>query len=147
MKSRKQLILTILGALGALALSGCDQAMDVAETVVGKHDMPSPTLVLPPGYKIVINGQDIPIHGFDECPRQDDLMSKIFGPTLNEGNMNCVSLSEERLTVPVRLFFSEGYVDEKWEIIHKTGESDNGSNYQQVSLHRPNGMPVIPTSY
>jgi hypothetical protein len=83
----------------------------------------------------------------DECPHQDALMSKIFASTLNEGNMNCVSLSEERLTVPVRLFFSEGYVDENWEIIHRTGESDNGVSYQQVALDRPNGMPVIPTSY
>lgn len=142
--------LMLLLSFGTLALTGCDQARDVGEWVagnVGENDMlNSPTLVLSPGYEIDVDGQDVPIQGFAECPTQGALMTRFFGPVLDEGALDCVVLSEDRSTVSVRLFLPSGPVVEEWEIIRETGELEGGRVYKRTSLKRPDGTLVVPAT-
>lgn len=136
-------------SVGAFALTGCDQARDIGEYTVGKHDMPSSTsttLVFTPGYVIDVDGQGVSIAGFDECPRQSALMTRFFGPAPNDGGMDCIVLSEDLSTVSVRLFLPSGHVVENWEIIRETGELEGGRVYQRTYLKRPSGELVVPAT-
>ena len=140
--------LMLLLGFGTLALTGCDQARDVGGWVagnVGDNEMlNSPALVLAPGYEIVVDGQGVPIRGFDECPTQGALMSRIFGPAPDEGAYDCVVLSEDRSTVSARLYLPTGPITEEWEIIREIGEFAGGRVYQRTALKRPNGTLVVP---
>lgn len=128
--------LMFLLSVAAFALSGCDQARDIGET----------TLVFTPGYMIDVDGQDVAIAGFDDCPRQSALMTRVFGPAPNDGGMDCIVLSEDRSAVSVRLFLPGGSVIEKWEIIRETGSSEGGRFYKRTALKRPDGTLVVPAS-
>ncbi len=141
--------LMFLLSVGAFALTGCDQARDIGEYTVGKYDMSSSTsttLVFAPGYVINMDGQDVSIAGFDECPRQSALMTRIFGHAPNDGDMGCIVLSEDRSRVPVRLFLQAGSVNEEWEIIREAGESEGDRFYQRTALRRPDGTLVVPAT-
>lgn len=141
--------LMFLLSIAAFALSGCDQARDIGEYTVGAYDMPSSTsttLVFTPGYMIDVDGQDVSIAGFDDCPRQSALMTRVFGPAPNDGGMDCIVLSEDRSAVSVRLFLPGGSVIEKWNIIRETGSSEGGRFYKRTALKRPDGTPVVPAS-
>lgn len=134
MKHRQRLMLLYFGTL---ALTGCDAASD---------SLPpnEPTLVIPPGFEIEVPGQNISIRGFDECPSEGALMTKIFGSAPYAGAHDCIVLSEGRTTVPVRLFPASGSVVEDWEIIREVGETASGRTYKKTSLKRPDGTLVVP---
>lgn len=135
--------ITSLSASAAIPCPGCAVPLELVEMARAQSE---PTLVFPPGYEIELSGQAVPIEGFDECPSQGAFMTKVFGPSPNDGASNCIVLSKDRSTVPVRIFLPSGAVIEEWEIHRETGETESGRFYKRTSLKRPDGTLVVPAS-
>ncbi|WP_345860474.1 hypothetical protein [Shewanella algae] len=137
--------LMFLLSVGAFALTGCDQVRDIGKytgEIYGMAGLAQTTLVFAPGYVIDVDGQDVSIAGFDECPHQSSLMTRVFSPSLDDGGNGCIALSDDRQTVPVILFLPSSHVVEDWEIIRESG----GKVYQRTALKRPSGELVVPAT-
>ncbi|PQQ35797.1 hypothetical protein C6H68_23080 [Photorhabdus luminescens] len=58
-------LIMLCDCLAPVILTGCDLS-----DVLPAAD--EPTIVLPAGYQILVNGRNVPVQGFDDCPRQDN---------------------------------------------------------------------------
>lgn len=82
-------------------------------------------LVFSPGYRINVEGKVVHIAGFDECPKQDPVMTKFFGQARDEGSFSCVVINNERSSVKFALALPSGAVTETWQVIRKSGKTNN----------------------
>lgn len=64
------------------------------------------TVVVQPGYEILVNGQEVQVFGKDECP----LSSPV------EGARQCIVIAPETKTVSVTVVLPGGPVDEVWTV-------------------------------
>lgn len=151
-----------------VSLSGCDAFKNNASEIAITNE---PTIVIEPGFNVVINGQSVPVSGFDRCPNSDDVAHSsciVSGLMFNPGykiNVNgvavpiigsdkcskagehdCVVLLKDRTDVAVQVGLPTGSVVEKWVIIRETGKSKSGRPYSRTSLRRPDGSLVIPAA-
>lgn len=124
--------------LTILVLSGCD----AATSEIARSD---PTIVLPAGFQIEVAGRDIPVQGFDECPKQDGFMAKLMGSAHDETGRNCIVLDKNRTEVLVLVALPTGSVKESWSIVRDTVKT-SGKSYPRTSLRRPDGSFVIPAA-
>lgn len=126
------------------ALAGCDAVTNhVAELVVANE----PTIVISAGYRIDVAGRQVPIQGYEECPKFNPTMVKLFGHDLEDGKATCIVLAKERTKVPVLVALpAGGAVREDWSIIRETGKTDSGRPYARMSLRRPDGSLVVPVT-
>lgn len=90
----------------AFALSGCDAAKEIGSQFVEKTPGHPLTVVVQPGYKMMVNGQAAQVFGKDECPPS--------GP--DEGKRLCIVIASETETVPVTVLLPGGPVSEVWTV-------------------------------
>lgn len=101
----------------ALGLSGCDAAKELGAKVVQNSDHAPMTLVFNSGYKMLVDGRQVPIFGKNECPPANtNAMTSIFGPDSDEGKRSCVVISPDTKTVLVTVGLSDGPTDEIWTV-------------------------------
>jgi hypothetical protein len=131
-----------LTLLSLLPLAGCDGVTSKVLEMTGESE---PTIVIPPGYKITIDGKPVPIFGFDECPKSDSTMVKVFGESPTDGFHNCIVLTKDRAKVPVLVALSTGRVTEQWFVVRETGNTTE-QPYSRTSLRRPDGALVVPVA-
>lgn len=127
-----------------VTISGCDsivgKALDIAQ-------VDEPTIVLAPGYKVIIDGKPTPIFGVDECPKADTLMVKLFGENPDDGKVGCTVLNKDKTEVTVRFAQAtnapaERLITERWNIVResvKIGDHPATRTY----LKRPDGAMVV----
>ncbi len=114
-------------------LSGCDNA---ADTMFGRFAH-QPTIVIPPGYKIALEGKAAPVFGFDKCPEPDSFARWFSGSLSADGSSHCIVILPETHAVQVRVAIDGKLVDETWTV-EWTGEKP-----ERAYFLRPGGMPVI----
>ncbi|HFK2002878.1 TPA: hypothetical protein ACGW3W_002173 [Pseudomonas aeruginosa] len=90
----------------AFTLSGCDAAKEIRAQFVEKVPGHSMTVVVEPGYKMLVNGQAAQVFGKDECPPSSP----------DEGKRLCIVVAPETKAVPVTLVLPGGPVDEVWTV-------------------------------
>lgn len=97
----------------ALGLSGCDAAKELGTTFAKNSDHVPMTLVFNSGYKILVDGREVPLFGKDECPPANtNAMTSIFGPDSEDGKRSCVVIAPDTKTVSVTVGLSDGPTDE-----------------------------------
>lgn len=136
----KALSVLLLSAAAVVGLTGCDKLRDYFTKTAISHE---PTLVFSPGFKILIDGKPVPVTGFDDCPKADPVMNKIFGDDPLAGSHDCIVLSKDRKDVRVRVADPTGVVTEQWTIVRETGKAGDRP-YSRISLKRPDGSLVVP---
>ncbi|WP_147464699.1 hypothetical protein [Pseudomonas cannabina] len=108
----------------ALGLSGCDAAKEQGANVTKNSDRAPMTLVFKSGYKMLVDGQEVPIFGKDECPPANtNVMTSIFGPDPDDGQRTCVVIAPDTKTVSVSVGLSEGPADETWTVERSGGRT------------------------
>lgn len=100
------------------------------------HGQPA-TLVIAPGYRVSINGQSVPIFGFDKCPTPDEAVRKLAGAETLAGQSICVVIKPGALSVEVLAGLPDGPEREKWSV-EREGDI--------TRLRRPDGGLVVPAS-
>ncbi len=124
----------------ALLLTGCDFMAAVGNKALAlsgfAHGQPA-TLVMAPGYRVSINGQSVPIFGFDKCPPPDEAVRKIAGAEALAGQSICVVIKPGALSVEVLAGLPDGPEREKWAV-EREGDI--------TRLRRPDGGLVVPAS-
>ncbi|PXV70887.1 hypothetical protein [Pantoea sp. PNA 03-3] len=120
----------VLFALGCVpvVLTACDLADYFP-------DAPQPVSVISPGYQVRIDGQAVPVSGFDKCPPSG-------GDTEHAAQTDaghCIVLSEGRKTVRVSLHRPGGSVTETWQIIR----ARDAHKREITRLQRPDGQFVM----
>ena len=124
----------------ALLLTGCDFMAAVGSKALAlsgfAHSQPA-TLVMAPGYRVSINGQSVPIFGFDKCPPPDEAVGKIAGAEALAGQSICVVIKPGALSVEVLAGFPDRPEREKWTV-EREGDI--------TRLRRPDGGLVVPAS-
>lgn len=101
----------------ALGLSGCDAAKELGAKVAKNSDHAPLTLVFNSGYKMLVDGRQVPIFGKDECPPANtNVMTSIFGPDSDDGKRSCVVIGPDTKTVSVTVGLSDGPTDEIWTV-------------------------------
>lgn len=98
-------LIPLLMAL-AFTLSGCDAAKEVGAQFVEKVPGHPMTVVVQPGYKMLVNGQAAQVFGKDECPPSSP----------DEGKRLCIVIAPETKTVPVTVVLPSGPVEEVWTV-------------------------------
>jgi hypothetical protein len=136
----KTLSALLLSAAAAVSLTGCDQLRDHFTKMAIDHE---PTLVIPPGFEILVDGKLVPVAGFDDCPKGDPAMNKIFGDDPLASSHDCIVLSEDRKEVQVQIANPKGVVTEQWTIIREKVKAGDRP-YSRTSLKRPDGSLVVP---
>jgi len=135
----KTLLSLLFAAVAVLA--GCDAVTNhVAELAVANE----PIIVISAGFQIDVAGRPVPIQGYDECPKANPVMVKLFGPDIDEGKTTCIVLAKDRTKVPVLVALPAGAVREDWNIIRETGKTDSGRPYARTGLRRPDGSLIVP---
>ncbi|HBO7964372.1 TPA: hypothetical protein L5C46_002829 [Pseudomonas aeruginosa] len=90
----------------ALTLSGCDAAKEIGAQFVEKVPGHPMTVVVQPGYKMLVNDQAAQVYGKDECP-----------PSSPDGGKRlCIVIAPQTRTVPVTVVLPGGPVDEVWTV-------------------------------
>ena len=124
-------------------LTGCDAAINSISELSAAHD---PTIIIPSGYRMKIDGHTAFVQGYDTCPKQGTSMGKLFGQTTDEDSTTCIILTKGRTFVPVLIALPTGTFREDWAIIREIGKTDGGRIYSKTSLRRPNGTFVMPSN-
>lgn len=118
----------IAALLAPAVLTACDPADYFP-------DQPQPVSVISPGYPVRIDGQTVPVSGFDDCPPADGST----GRAAQTDSGHCIVLSEGRTTVRVKLNRPNGPVTETWRIVREK----DAHNRDITRLQRPDGQFVI----
>lgn len=90
----------------AFTLSGCDAAKEIGAQLMEKAPGHPVTVVVQPGYKMLVNSQTAQVFGKDECPPSSP----------DEGKRLCIVIAPETKTVPVTVVLTGGSVDEVWTV-------------------------------
>ena len=126
----------ILSAIATVCLAACNQVASLAG---------EPTIAFAPGYQILNNtdASAIPIQGFDECPKSNPAMVKIFGDSTTEGKHTCIVVAPDTKQVSVLVALPAGSVTEQWSIIRDEGKLADGHLFSRFSMKRPDGSLVV----
>ena len=101
------------------ALSGCDAASNIgaalAKTLPAQPPM---TLVILPGYEMIVDGKSAPIYGKDECPKRDGgFLNALFGREPDElESHGCVVITPDTKTINVTIGLPTGPSEETWSV-------------------------------
>lgn len=114
-----------------ISLTGCS---DVKELYTEISNQPM-DMVISPGYKVELDGEMALAFGFQECPKPDPIMVKLFGPTSFENESTCIVITPETKAVNVLVVFKDRRLTEEWTVIFE-------QNKKVMRLNRPNGNPV-----
>lgn len=117
-------------------LTGCDFLGEVGKKAFelsGLEQKPF-TLVIPPGYRVNINGVAAPIFGFAKCPPAGETM---IGDTGYDDEPVCIVIKPTDDSVDVLAATPGGPVREHWAVEREGGKT---------RLRRPDGELVVPAS-
>ncbi|MCG0456646.1 hypothetical protein L6R44_11065 [Enterobacter cloacae complex sp. ECC445] len=120
-----------------LTLSSCDAYEAAYDETLNDN---APQIVIAGGFKMDIQGNSVPVEGFDKCTQ-----STIQGIVGHEKS-NCIVLDKIRKNVPVLVHWSSGPLKEEWKIEHLVNKTNNGRSYVLTRLIRPDGKFVVPAS-
>lgn len=125
---RRRLRALIAAFLAPAVLTACDPADYFP-------DVSQPVSVISPGYPVRIDGQTVPVSGFDDCPDTDGST----GHAAKTDSGDCIVLSEGRTTVRVKLNRPNGSVTETWRIVR----ARDAHKREITRLQRPDGQFVM----
>lgn len=114
----------------AFALSGCDAAKELGAQAAKISNQAPMTLVIKPGYKMLVGGQPAPVFGSQKCPPGDKNMRELVGPDSDEGMPTCIVITPDTETVSVTVGFPNGPSAETWTV-ERSGD--------HTMLRRPDG--------
>ncbi len=100
----------------------------------------APEIVIAGGFKIDIQGNAVPVEGYDNCS-----LNTLQG-SFDTDKSNCIVLDRTRKKVPVLVHLSSGPVKEEWKIEHQVEKTKSGKNFIQTRMIRPDGNFVVPAS-
>lgn len=90
----------------AFGISGCDNAkQDAIKAVQNASKQTATTLMIAPGYKLIIDGHPVPISGTDDC----QLTTKngvILGDTESQTSRSCIVIKPDTKAVQVQVGLS-----------------------------------------
>lgn len=121
----------------SLTLTACD-VVDAAHDETLNDN--APEIVISGGFKIDIQGNTVPVEGYDNCS-----LNTIQGSFYTDKS-NCIVLDKTRKRVPVKVHFASGSVKEEWKIEHQVEKTKTGKNYILTRMIRPDGNFVVPAS-
>ena len=87
------------------------------------------TVVIAPGYKMVIEGKPVPVFGVQLCPRVDGMRIFFFGGD-PQGGSGCSIIEKSTSYVVVQFVLDGKAVTETWAVERRA---------DQTMLRRPNG--------
>jgi hypothetical protein len=120
MKAIRKLAVTV-----ALALSG---SLAVADTPA--------VITMGPGFKIVVNGAEVPVFGFDRCPQASLDPQNTFHIPVEQAKA-CTIIPSYQNEVTVRMMLRSGPVVETWDVMRYGN---------LLGFRRPDGNLVIPAT-
>jgi hypothetical protein len=101
----------------AFGLSGCDLVKELGAKVASAYPEVTPmTLVIHPGYKMLVDGQAVSVFGSTECPSTENNMEEFFGASPDEGSRSCIVIAPDTKTVSVIAALPEGPSAETWTV-------------------------------
>ena len=98
-------------------------------------DLP-PVITMGPGFKIVVNGAEVPVFGFDRCPQAALDPQNIFHIP-GEQAKACTVIPSYQSEVKVRMMLRSGPVVETWGVMRYGN---------MLSFRRPGGDLVVPAT-
>ncbi|SER26870.1 MULTISPECIES: hypothetical protein [Pseudomonas] len=98
-------------------------------------DLP-PVITMGPGFKIVVNGAEVPVFGFDRCPQAAlDPQNTFHIP--GEQAKACTVIPSYQSEVKVRMMLRSGPVVETWGVMRYGN---------MLGFRRPDGDLVVPAT-
>lgn len=88
------------------------------------------TIVIAPGYKVLIAGKSVPVFGNQLCPRPDGTHVWFVGGE-PDGGSGCIVVQKDTVTVLARIVVEGKMLVELWSVEHRGAD--------QMLLRRPNG--------
>jgi hypothetical protein len=98
----------------------------------------SPTIVLPPGFKVILAGQTAFVSGFEECPKADPAMAALFGSAPRQDG--CVVVRKDAAAVDVHVALGGRLLRERWTI--ERSSASGSAPFDRTHLRRPDGSLV-----
>lgn len=152
---RNFLMLIAVGAISYYGWTGFWYSKANAETVnipqskdeiivkLPQDQSAEPIIVFSTGFNITVNKMQIPVFGFEECPKRDVETIKIFGTSYNDGDHNCIVLSRNKATVTANLLLTSDSIRDQWTVERQYSEFA-GQKYLRVTLRRSDGTLISP---
>jgi len=136
-------------------LTGCQRIGEQVAAIYYKEaKVNAPTLVLDPGYKVVLaktgvsgetssSRETVMLSGFDKCPKQDRVMEMLFGPAPDEDRNDSIVLDKTRSSVKVQVAYltDRRVAVEEWNINRVASPAG-----ERVSLVPPSGAILLEAS-
>ncbi|WP_225987997.1 MULTISPECIES: hypothetical protein [Enterobacteriaceae] len=129
--------LLCLAVASSLTLTACDVVDAAYDETLNDN---APEIVIAGGFKIDIQGNAVPVEGYDNCS-----LNTLQG-SVDTDKSNCIVLDRTRKKVPVLVHLSSGPVKEEWKIEHQVEKTKSGKNFIQTRMIRPDGNFVVPAS-
>ncbi|KYE68799.1 hypothetical protein [Salmonella enterica] len=129
--------LLCLAVASSLTLTACDVVDAAYDETLNDN---APEIVIAGGFKIDIQGNAVPVEGYDNCS-----LNNLQG-SFDTDKSNCIVLDRTRKKVPVLVHLSSGPVKEEWKIEHQVEKTKSGKNFIQTRMIRPDGNFVVPAS-
>ncbi|RCZ10507.1 hypothetical protein DTM06_27415 [Escherichia coli] len=126
-----------LAVASSLTLTACDVVDAAYDETLNDN---APEIVIAGGFKIDIQGNAVPVEGYDNCS-----LNTLQG-SFDTDKSNCIVLDRTRKKVPVLVHLSSGPVKEEWKIEHQVEKTKSGKNFIQTRMIRPDGNFVVPAS-
>lgn len=126
----KAITLAVLSVLAFAA--NADVAGDLKQWFIANTEKNQvvETIVIAPGYKMVIAGKALPVVGTQECPRADGMRIWFFGGD-TQGGSGCMVIRKETSTVQAQFVLDGKNVTETWAVERRAPD--------KTLLRRPNG--------
>lgn len=152
---RNFLILIVVGTISYCGWTGFLYTKANAETVKipqSKEEIvvkipfgqaSDPTIVFSTGFNIIVNKTEIPVFGFEECPKRGAGTIKIFGTRYNDGDHNCIVLSRDKNSITANLLLTTSSIQNQWTVERQYGEI-SGQKFLRVTLHNSDGSIISP---
>lgn len=130
--------ITVVSALFVLILSGCTNYLLEAQNNLMKKEI---TVVISPGFKVLINGNPTVVFGHDFCPKENKKFI-IFDLYQNIDSNACVVMDKKSDFVKVSYDTRTGMITENWKVI-RAEEVKYGVRFTTAFMYRPNGSIVV----
>lgn len=99
-----------------------------------KSNLGVETIVISPGYKVLIAGKSVPVFGNQVCPRPEGTHVWFVGGD-PDGGTGCIVVQKDTVAVPVQLAVNGQVLRELWTVERRGAD--------QMLLRRPNGEYIV----
>lgn len=127
---KRSLILACLLALAGGAQAGVMTDLKNWFMASAEKDHMAETVVITPGYKMLIGGKSAPVFGNQLCPRADGIRVWFFGGD-PQGGSGCMVIEKDTASVQAQFILDGKKVAEVWTVERRAPD--------KALLRRPNG--------